>query len=147
MLLLGAVTALGQLSCGSTALTQTSVPLTNLQKGNFSGVREPLQVVLRTQEEWDNLWKRHSSSAKPPSPLAINFATEMVAGVFLGEKATGGYEVEITRAEKRNSTLYLYYVEKSPSANAIVTQVLTQPYHLVKLPKDDASVVFLSESK
>lgn len=147
VLLLGVIAALGQLNCGSTALTQTFVPLTNLQKGDFSGVRGPLQVVVRTQEEWDKLWKRHSSTAKPPSPPRINFATEMVAAVFLGEKNTGGHEVEITRAERKNSTLYIYYLEKRPPSDAIVTQVLTQPYHLVKLPRDDAPVVFLSESK
>jgi len=71
----------------------------------------------------------------------------MVAGVFSGEKSTGGYEVEITRAERKDSRLYLYYLEKSPPPDAIVTQVLTQPYHLVKLPRDDARVVFVRESK
>jgi hypothetical protein len=141
------IAALAQLNCGSFALNQQSVSLFNLQKGDFSGIREALQVVVRTPEEWDRLWKRHSSMANPSSPLPINFATEMVAGVFLGERSTGGYEVEITRAEWRNASLYLYYLAKSPPPDAIVTQALSQPYHLVKLSKHDASVIFRSESK
>ena len=148
VLVLGVVGALAQLNCGSPALTQISVPLSNLQKGDFSGVREALQIVVRTQDDWDNLWSRHTSiAANPPSTPRMNFATEMVVGVFAGEKSTGGYEVEITRAERRNSRLYLYYLEKSPPRDAMVAQVLTQPYHLLKIPRDDSPVAFLRESR
>ncbi|MGH7773412.1 MAG: protease complex subunit PrcB family protein [Candidatus Binatia bacterium] len=144
---LGLVGTLAHLNCGSPALTQTSVPVSTLQKGNFSGVREALQIVIRTQGEWDDLWKRHSSNQAGPTPTpSINFATEMVVGLFVGEKSTGGYEVEITRAERRNSRLYLYYLEKSPPRDAMVIQVLTQPYHLVKIPRDSSPVTFLRAS-
>jgi hypothetical protein len=70
----------------------------------------------------------------------------MVVGLFVGEKSTGGYEVEITRAERRDAKLYLYYVEKSPPRDAMVTQVLTQPYHLVKIPRDDTPVTFVRQN-
>ena len=147
ILVLGLVGVFFQLNCGSPALTQISVPLSTLQKGDFSGVREALQIVIRTQDEWDNLWKRYSSiQANPPPTPPINFATEMVVGLFVGEKSTGGYEVEITRAERRDSKLYLYYVEKSPPRDAMVTQVLTQPYHLVKIPRDDTPVTFVRQN-
>ena len=70
----------------------------------------------------------------------------MVIGLFAGEKSTGGYEVEITRAELKNSTLYIYYVEKSLASGGMAIQALTQPFHLAKLPRYDAPVVFVDLS-
>ena len=126
---------------------QMSIPLTTIEKGNFSGVREPLQVVVRTQDEWNNLWKIHASIQSPPSPPpTVNFTTEMVLGLFAGEKNTGGYEVEIIKAEQKGSTLYVYYVEKSPISGGMAIQALTQPFHLARLPRQDASVVFVKVS-
>jgi hypothetical protein len=122
-----------------------TVPVTTIQKGNFSGVHEPLQAVIRTAAEWESLWKRHASIQSPPSPPpVVDFATEMVVGVFLGEKPRGGYEIEIKSAELKDSVLYVYYVEKSPSPGGVAIQALTQPFHLVKLPRNDVPVVFLT---
>jgi hypothetical protein len=120
------------------------VRLQSLLKGHHSGIREPLKIVIRTQDQWDGLYKRLSSAPTLPAPQ-IDFRTETVAGIFLGEKSTGGYGVEITRAEKKSSTLYLYFRETSPTQDQIVILALTQPYHLVKFPKHDADNVFLRE--
>jgi hypothetical protein len=123
---------------------QMTIPLTTIQKGNFSGIRDPLQVAVRTQDMWESLWKRHTSIQSPPLPApAVNFTTEMVVGLFAGEKTTGGYEVEITRAEVKDSTLYIYYVEKSPASGGMAIQALTQPFYLAKLPRYDTPVVFV----
>jgi protease stability complex PrcB-like protein len=122
-----------------------TIPVRTIQQGNFSGVREPLQVVIRAPAEWESLWKRHTSIQSPPSPApVVDFVTEMVVGVFLGEKSRGGYEVEIKNAELKDSVLYVYYVEKSPSPGGATIQALTQPFHIVKLPRNDARVVFLT---
>jgi len=124
-----------------------TIPLTTIQKGNFSGIREPLQVTVRTQDAWESLWKKHTSIQRPPSPLPeVNFTTEMVVGIFAGEKTTGGYETEITRAELKDSTLYVYYVEKAPMAGGMTIQALTQPFHLAKLPRYELPIVFVKDS-
>ena len=126
-----------------TSAASMAIPVTTIQKGNFSGVREPLQAIIRTPAEWESLWKRHASIQSPTSPLpAVDFGAEIVVGIFLGEKSAGGYEVEITRAELKDSVLYVYYVEKSPKPGGAAIQALTQPFHLVKLPRTDARVVF-----
>jgi hypothetical protein len=128
------------------AAARIPVPLHTLQKGQYSGVREPLHLVIRAQDQWEDVWKRHSSiEASPPPPPPVDFSAEMVAGVFLGEKSTGGYEAEIIRAEPSDSTLYLYYREKRPSQDAVAIQALTQPYHLIKVSRYDTSVIFLRE--
>src|SRR5262245_6028159 len=119
-----------------------------VEKGYRSGVREPLQVVIRKQDEWNAFWKQHSSiDTNPQLAPSVDFDREMVVGIFLGEKPTGGYEVEIVRAERRDSSLYFYYREKSPPPGAMVTQALTQPFHLVRVAKyDNPQIVFRRDS-
>src|SRR4029450_3538917 len=122
----------------------TRLSIATVEKGYRSGVRESLQVVIRNQDEWNAFWKRHSSidTNPPPAPI-IDFDREMVVGLFLGEKSTGGYEAEIVQAERRDSSLYFYYREKGPSPGAMVTQALTQPFHLVRVAKyDNPQIIF-----
>lgn len=122
------------------------IPFWNIQKGYYSGITQPLQIVIRDQDQWVALWRSHSSIRAGPSPApSVDFSVEMVVGVFLGQKSTGGYEVEITRAEEAGTQLRLYYRESSPSPDAIVTQALSQPYHLVRIPKSQASPIFIPE--
>ena len=135
-----------QLQTSSLAQAQVSVPVTTISKGLYSGLREPLQVIIREQEEWAALWSRHAAVRRPaPSPPLIDFYAEMVIGLFLGQKSTGGYSVEITRAELDGANLKVFYRERNPPPGAILTQALTQPYHLVRLSRSESVPVFIKE--
>jgi len=128
-----------QLAAGQTNTKLTvDISFQTVVKGSRSGVREPLQMVIRSQAEWDALWKRHVSiETNPPPPRAIDFNKEIVIGVFLGEKPTGGYDVEIIRAEQTDGALIIRYREKNPPPGGIVIQALTQPFHIIKAVRDD----------
>jgi hypothetical protein len=110
------------------------VTFQNVGKGYRSGVHAPLQIAARSQSEWTALWRQHawvdSSSQQPP---VIDFEKEIVVGLFLGDKPTGGYDVQISRVERNNDALTIYYQEKSPLPGAMVTQTLTQPFHIVRI--------------
>jgi hypothetical protein len=127
---------------------ETRPSVATVEKGSRSGIREPLQTVIRNRDEWNAFWKRHASTDTPPALAPIvDFDRQMVVGIFLGEKSTGGYEVEIVRAERRDCSLYFYYREESPPPGAMVTQALTQPFHLVKIAKyQDPQIIFRRDS-
>jgi PrcB C-terminal len=114
------------------------VPFQSIAKGSRSGVRDSLQLVVRNQAEWDALWKRHVSiETNPPPAPAIDFNKQIVVAVFLGEKPTGGYDVEIIRAEQTDGALVIHYREKNPPPGGIVIQALTQPFHIIRVARDD----------
>jgi len=71
----------------------------------------------------------------------------MVIAVFSEEKRTGGYGIEITRVEENleKGQMEVFFLETHPSPNSMVTQALTQPYHIVKLKKVDIPVVFIAD--
>jgi hypothetical protein len=124
------------------------VSFRSVGKGYRSGVRAPLQVVARSHDEWTALWRQHTSgdsSSRPPP--AIDFDKEVVVALFLGERPTGGYDVQISRAEQTNDGLIIYYREKDPPPGGMVIQALTQPFHIVRIIGEvNSEVIFRRES-
>jgi hypothetical protein len=116
------------------ATSRNRAPFKTIAKGARSGVRESSQLAIRSQTQWQALWSRHSSiSTNPSAAPAIDFDKEIVAAVFLGEKPTGGYGVEISSAEVADRALTVFVRETSPKPGAIVTQAINQPFHIVRI--------------
>lgn len=118
--------------------------LVTIARGEFSGVSDAKETLVRTAAEWGALWKAHSAS-QAAAP-AVDFSQEAVAAVFLGSRPTGGFRVEITGARREVDTLVIEYVERRPDPADIVTQVVTSPYHIVKIPRHNGTVRFQRQS-
>jgi hypothetical protein len=121
-------------------LGQGALSMTTLARGGASRVVEPKEVVVRTAPEWEALWRAHAGSdtGRP----AVEFPAQMVVGVFLGARQTGGYAVTITGVTLEDGTLVVRYAETAPGPDAIVAQVLTAPYHLVRVDRVEGPVRF-----
>ncbi len=132
-----------QLASAETVMHSPSeVTFQTLSKGSRSGVRDRRQVILRSQAEWNALWAQHVSvDMNPAPPPTINFATDLVVAVFLGEQPTGGSDVVISRAQRSDGTVIIYFRERAPAPGAIVTQSLTQPFHIVRINNSVDSMV------
>jgi hypothetical protein len=63
------------------------VTFETVSKGSRSGVRDPRQVVLRSQGEWNALWAQHVSADAKPVPPPLDFARELVGRGFSRRKA------------------------------------------------------------
>jgi len=116
------------------------MPMTTIAKGGVSNIMEPRQVVVRSADDWTKLWRDHAGAdATPP---AIDFDSSMVVGVFLGARNTGGYTVEITEVELEAADVLVKYTETRPGRGAMLAQVITSPFHLVSVTRNDAHVRF-----
>lgn len=112
-------------------------------RGADSGVTEFHEVVVRSEEEWRALWKEHTAHRVPPPPAPpVDFATAQVVGVFLGQRPSGGYAVEILSVTDGGPERRVAYRETRPRADTLQITVLTQPYHLRVVPRRDAPVRF-----
>jgi hypothetical protein len=107
--------------------------------GNQSGIEGTRTVVVRTAEEWKALWADHAPGDTPPP---IDFSAATVLGVFAGYRSTGGHRVEITSVARAEAGLVVTWHERRPPRDAIVTQVLTFPFHLVSVPRHAGEVTF-----
>ena len=114
-------------------------PLRVLEKGDQSNVDEARQVTVRTAAEWKTLWRQHSPDRDQPR---VDFARDMVVGVFLGSRTTAGFSVEIVSALVEQGVLVVRFRETRPQSGRILAQVITSPYHLVAVPRHSGEVRF-----
>jgi len=134
-------------SCTACAATAATMPFATLAKGLASGVGQPTQIVVRSQTDWAALWSRHMrTQIAPPPPPSVDFSRDMVLALFMGERPTGGYAIEVTRIERTDHGLSVHYLTSRPDPSAMQTQALTQPFHLVTVPRVDDPVTFVAES-
>jgi hypothetical protein len=122
------------------AIAQSAAPpVTTVAQGAYSGISDASEVVVRSPAEWNALWKAHAGLQPIP---AVDFSQELVAAVFLGTRPSGGFGVEILGTRREAAALVIEYRERVPAASDIVTQALTSPFHIVKLPRFDGSIRF-----
>jgi VWFA-related protein len=117
----------------------TPVQPITLNNDMMSGVGRAEQVVARTADEWQALWRRHAPGRPVP---AVDFAKNMVVAVFLGSRPSGGYQVEITRVRSDGTALIVEWAERRPGPDQMAAQVITAPAHIVAVPRHAGDVRF-----
>ena len=116
-----------------------------VELGVSSGIREPSQIVVRASRDWLLVWARHARAVGAVAAPPVDFSREMVVGVFMGERETGGYQIEVIEVERTASGLRVHYRTRSPEPGALLTQALTQPFHLIRLARDESPLTFARE--
>lgn len=117
-------------------------------KGTDRGYQSATKTVIDNLEQWSNLWNQHTSNTEPPPPVPqVDFTRYIVVAVFTGEQPTGGYSVEILSVEnggsqtKEQGAIAITVRYRQPKAGELVTEALTYPYHMIRIPKLDVSKV------
>jgi hypothetical protein len=98
----------------------------------MSNIEEPRQVVARTMAEWQALWKELDAQRAAP---VVDFAQSIVVVVFLGTRPTAGFAVDSTGVKTEGSRTIVEYRERRPPGDALLAQVLTSPFHIVRLAR------------
>jgi hypothetical protein len=61
-------------------------------------------------------------------------------GVFVGERPTAGFSVEVQKIEEKPGTLRVLVFETSPAPGSPAPQVLTQPHHIIRAERRELRV-------
>jgi len=120
--------------------TPGSLPMRTLAHPSVSAILNPRKVVVRDVLTYQSLWKEHSLSGE--SPPIVDFSREMVIAVFLGEQATGGYQITIDGVEETDAALKVTTSVQKPAQGSMVIQMLTAPMHMITVKKSDLPVTF-----
>jgi hypothetical protein len=103
-----------------------SSEIKELAAGGYSSIKEPFIFVARDAETYANIRKLND---KLPELGADFFKSNGVVAAFLGQRRSGGYSVQITRAAGGQ----LRVSEKTPPKDAMVTMALTAPFQIVSV--------------
>ena len=121
---------------GTAAGAPQMVPVAH---GPLSNRATPSDVVMRTTDEWESLWRSLPTKQDPPS---VSFAETMMVGIFVGNRPTAGYRVEVTGVRLDGDTLVVSWREVEPAAGAVVNQTVTTPFALAAVSRHEGPVRF-----
>ncbi len=118
-------------------------------RGLRCAVQEPRLAAFRHQDKWASFWQQAMTPYSPKLARVpqVDFDREMVVGVFLGEKGTPNFEIEIRkiRTEEREGgerVLVVRYKEIKKMQGVFTPPFAIQPYHLKKIPAFAGEVIF-----
>ena len=143
-LLVGAAVAVVVIAaCCAPGARAKQAPLeqSDLLRGTNSAILEPRLAIARDAESWKTLWEEHArlNLPTPPAP-EVDFEQSMVVAVFLGQRPSGGYAVEIESCTVQDDELHVRRLETVPGQDA-VTMALTAPFHMVTVPQTEGTPV------
>ncbi len=111
-----------------------------IDAGDQSGIvlEQPQVFTLDTEDQWADFWSRHNAIVTPqPALPAVDFSRDMVIAVVDRTEPSGGFRLEITDIEDAAGRLVVRVSKTIPGSDCIVTAVITQPFHLVRMAKSD----------
>ena len=84
-------------------------------------------IVVRDVQAWRSLW--HQVGQEPPTEF--DPTRQVAMAIFIGQRSTGGYSVEIAGIHQEGGKLRIEYRERMPQAGMMVAQVITSPWTIV----------------
>lgn len=127
-----------------------NIEFTTIAKGTNCGYEVADRRLIDSRGEWVEVWQQFTSDTIPaPSLPEVDFLFYQVIAIFAGNKPTGGYSVEILAVESTNSTsldessLELTVEFREPQPGEPVSEEITQPYHIIKIPQINAKQLVL----
>ena len=140
----------------SSGLSEGSeIPIITITKGSVSGVAESKNLVIRSNEELEEIWSKIYSVrlAIPPIP-EIDFTRVNVLAVFNGEKPNSCYDISIKDIQVISGLVddhlghgsfderVAIVMKIEPDEGAVCAQSTTQAYHLVAIPSWPFEITF-----
>jgi len=105
--------------------------------GLYSGGNEGARTIL-DPETWESLWRELS---RDPAPK-VDFKGQQVVAVFLGQRPSGGYSIEIVRVLPGEAYVSVEYRERTPPPGRTPPEGATSPFALKLIPKSTLPVRF-----
>ncbi|CAD7799752.1 hypothetical protein CHRY9390_03287 [Chryseobacterium aquaeductus] len=122
---------------------KTPISIQQIGKGNLMGNYLPQQnMVITTSAQWNALLNNVDATNNTSGSFTetnIDFNQFMVIAVFDEVYPNGGHSIDIITIDDTPQSIVVD-LEKLLTGNA--TSVVTQPYHIVKIPKSTKPVVF-----
>lgn len=118
-----------------------------LAQGNQAATGEsPEFHVAASEDQLHRLWNRaYGRQLNVPTVPRIDFRRDTVVAFFLGQKPTGGYGVDVQGVTIEGNEVYISVRISEPAEDAIVTQALTSPWVMVRVPRPNVNVAWFRD--
>jgi hypothetical protein len=122
---------------------------TSLSKGSLFGNGaegfKKENIVISSKEEWKSFLLKVDTTNKVSKTFenTIDFSKEMVIICIDKVRNSGGFSIEIIEVVKEGDTFLIKVKKEGPKPMSMVTSVMIQPYHIVKIKKTNKKIKFI----
>ncbi|MGB0887377.1 MAG: protease complex subunit PrcB family protein [Vicingaceae bacterium] len=140
-----------QLSCNCTKNakpTTSNLSFTELKSGNASDYNNAETIKINTKEEFKPVWEKcYAKYDRKPALPEIDFNTNMLVVIALGERNSGGYSLQVEKVIESKNTITITATETKPGVNCASASVMVYPFQIILLPKNNKKVVVAKNIK
>ncbi len=121
-------------ACGTAPDTGgNDVSWSEIASGSSTRARSEGVTVARSRSEAERLKEELGIRSEQFTPSEIDFDTEAVVAVRLGERPTGGYRIAVDGASRVDGEIVISASEVAPDPGDMVTQAITYPYTVLRV--------------
>ena len=111
-------------------------------KSQIGGKKEKSNLIIKNYEDFNALISElNIGEDEFEKLLSIDLEKHDLLVSFLGEKTTGGYDIDVDKVKFSPTSSEVSLKEIVPDKNAMVTMLVTTPYIFVTLPKNKTIVI------
>jgi hypothetical protein len=113
----------------------------------YSGLVDPARMVIDDAATLASVWERVFVNQSEPPPLpSVDFRRERVIVAALGGRPSGGYGIELASADVEGGEIVVEVVSTTVGENCAVSQALTQPVDVAKIPRRRTGIRFVEHA-
>lgn len=113
---------------------------------NSFPTKNSFRQVIKTREEFSDLWKRFIAQVPPggwvPPIPEVDFSKEMVIVAAMGERPSSGYGIIIDGACECDGKVEVFVSSNENACGGGALGIVTAPADAVRLPQTDLPVIF-----
>lgn len=118
-----------------------------VEEGSYSGLTVSAYYVVNDVDEWARVWSPFIQVHDPQKPMPeIDFSETTIIAVFMGLCPTTGYGIAVKEIIDTGLSIVVR-VEKAYPKGCVVGEMLTFPYHIVKVEKISKYIIFDTVSR
>ena len=103
---------------------------------------EATELVIQDSNGLRAAWATLFEGIPGNAPPTVDFASETVIVLALGQRPSGGYTVRFDGVARTGNAAVVRYTATSPGRECMTTQMMTSPVDVVRVPRLGASVRF-----
>jgi len=128
--------------CSTQGNDEKKLPMETILDGTYCSIEAKREILLNSNEDYQKLMiEVYSNLDQLPRIPVVDFTKYSVVAVFIGNRSNGGFMVSIDSiTEGKNLTVNV--TETTPGKDCMVTDAITRPFSLVKIPKTELKPVF-----
>lgn len=122
-----------------------------LEKGFQCAIKVEKHQLITAKEDFENVWKENFSlSFQVPVIPEIDFSKKMVIAAWMGEKNTGGFEIDLQSINIDKEIMVITIKQIQPGKTCITTMAIEHPFIFAvtdKYPVEKTKIQIINKVK